>query len=366
MNKITMKAAVCREFGADLQIENVVLDPPETGEVRVKVSACAICHSDIHAMDGAWGGSLPTIHGHEAAGTVEAVGSGIDDIKIGDFAIVTLIRSCETCAMCKRGQRHLCTVSLPIEQRTVLHSTTGEAVNQGVYVGAFAEYVLVDQSQITVVQKDLPATSAALLSCGVITGLGAVSNTANIPAGADVGVIGCGGVGLNSIQGAVLSKAKSIVAIDIADDKIAVARKFGATAGFNSMAVDTAAEVASLTGNVGLDYVFVTVGNVKAIELAQSCLCRGGTIVVVGMPASGVMYPIELTNLAFDEHRIIGSRMGSTDPKRDLPKFVSLYLNGSLLLDELVTDTYTLDDINDAIQSVRDGHALRNVVVFPR
>jgi Zn-dependent alcohol dehydrogenase len=365
MNKITMKAAVCREFGEGLQIEDVVLDPPAVGEVRVKVSACAICHSDIHAMDGAWGGSLPTIYGHEAAGIVEAVGIGIEHLKIGDFVIVTLIRSCENCTMCKRGQRHLCTVSLPIEQRTVLHSTTGEPVNQGVYVGAFAEYVLVDQSQITVVEKDLPATSAALLACGVITGLGAVTNTADIPADANVGVIGCGGVGLNSIQGAVLSKAKTIVAIDIADEKFAMARKFGATAGFNSAAVDVAAEIAGMTDKTGLDYVFVTVGNVEAIELAQTCLCRGGTIVVVGMPASGVMYPIELTNLAFDEHRIIGSRMGSSDPKRDLPKLVSLYLNGSLLLDELVTGTYALDDINDAIKSVRDGHALRNLVVFP-
>ncbi len=364
MESLRMRAAVCRKFASELKIENLILNPPEAGEVRVRVSACAICHSDIHAIDGAWGGVLPTVYGHETAGIVESVGSEVEGVNVGDNTVVALIKSCGNCPMCRQGALHLCSIVSPISQRTVLRTTSGEPVKQGLEVAGFAEYVLVDQSQVTVVPDNLAPTSAALLACGVITGLGAVINTAEIPVGSNVAIIGCGGVGLNSIQGAKLSAAKIIVGIDVSEDKLQAAKRFGATHGMLATSTDLVNDIAALTGQIGLDYVFVTVGMVQAVKTAQALLRRGGTIVVVGMPASGIEYPIELAGFAYDEHKLIGSRMGSTNLRRDIPKLVQLYQEEKLRLDELVTGTYRLEDINSAIISVRDGNALRNVIVF--
>lgn len=359
-----MKAAVCYEFGQPLVIEELVLSPPQAGEVKVKLAACAICHSDIYSMEGAWGGTLPAVYGHEAAGVVTEVGRGVTLAKPGDRVVVSLIRSCGHCYFCAQGQRHICETQFPLAHESRLHNKEGQSIAQGVYTGGFAEYVVVEESQVVQVPEDMPFDSASLLACGVITGLGAVVNTAQVPAGSSVVVIGTGGVGLNSVQGAALSGAHIIIAIDLLDNKLAAAKAFGATHGANSSKENAKEVVHSLTEGRGADYVFITVGSVKAIEQGITFLRRGGSLVVVGMPAVGAKAAIEVSNFAYNSQRLLGSNMGSTRLRVDIPKLVTLYQQGRLKLDELITKRYPLEQINEAIAAVKRGEALRNVIVF--
>ena len=283
-----MKAAVCRGFGAPLVIERLQLDPPVAGEVRVRVAACAVCHSDITYMEGGWGGALPAVYGHEAAGVVLEAGSGVADVAPSDHVVVTLIRSCGVCRQCAWGRQVLCEESFRLDRESPIRAADGGAVHQAMRTGAFAEQVTVHASQVVAIPKDVPLDSAALLACGVITGVGAVLNTARVPAGADVVVVGTGGVGLNSVQGAALCGARTIVAVDLSDGKLAAARRFGATHALNPAHEDVAAAVQALTDGRGAEYVFVAVGSKPAIEQAFGLLARGGAIVIVGMPATGV------------------------------------------------------------------------------
>ena len=359
-----MKAAVCTAFGQPLAIQEVALAPPETGEVRVKLAACAICHSDILYMDGAWGGTLPAIYGHEAAGVVAEVGPAVMDIAPGDHVVVTLIRSCGGCHFCAQGEPVLCETSFPLDGQGRLRGADGTALFQGLRTGAFAEEVVVEQSQVVVIPPEVPLDSASLLACGVITGLGAVVNTAKVPAGSNVAVLGTGGVGLNAVQGAALSGAKTIIAIDFADGKLDAAARFGATDGINPSKQDAADAVCALTEGRGVDYAFVTVGAKAAVEQAFGLIRKGGAVVIVGMPADGVMAEFEIVGLANDSQRVIGSKMGSTRLKVDVPRLVELYRQGRLKLDELITGRYPLEEINEAVASVKRGEALRNVIVF--
>jgi Zn-dependent alcohol dehydrogenase len=359
-----MKAAVCHAFGQPLEIRDIAIAAPQAGEVKVKLAACAICHSDIHYMDGAWGGVLPAVYGHEAAGVVEAVGPGVPGLAPGDHVVVTLIRSCGSCHFCSQGKSVMCETSFRLDQDGPLRSADGAAIHQGLRTGAFAEQVLVDASQVVGVPKDLPLDSASLLACGVITGLGAVTNTAEVRPGSDVVVIGTGGVGLNSVQGAVLSGARTIIAIDLSEGKLTAARAFGATHTLDPAKVDAKDAVGSLTWGRGADYVFVTVGAKAAIEQGFDLLSRGGTLVIVGMPASGVTTAFDPTTFANEGRRVLGSKMGSARLRVDVPKLVDLYRQGRLKLDELISERYPLEGINDAIASVRRGEALRNVIVF--
>ncbi len=359
-----MKAAICYEFGKPLVVEEVALDPPEAGEIKVKLAACAICHSDIHYMEGAWGGTLPAVYGHEAAGVVEEVGPQVTAAKPGQRVVVSLIRSCGRCFFCSRGESHLCETSFPLDQDGRLHTADGGALLQGLRTGAFAEYAVVAESQVVPLPDDMPLDSASLLACGVITGLGAVVNTARVPAGSSVVVIGTGGVGLNSVQGAVLCGAQPIIAIDLQAGKLEAAKAFGATHAVDPRAGDTEETVRALTDGRGADYVFVTVGSARAIEQGLGLLRRAGTLVMVGMPASGVKAEIEALDFANDAQRLIGSKMGSTRLAVDVPKLVELYRQGRLKLDELITARYPLAEINEAIAAVKGGAALRNVIVF--
>jgi S-(hydroxymethyl)glutathione dehydrogenase/alcohol dehydrogenase len=359
-----MKAAVCYEFGKPLVIEDVVLDPPQANEVRVKLSACAICHSDILFIDGAWGGRLPAIYGHEAAGVVAEVGPAVTLAKEDDTVIVTLIRSCGRCFFCDRGEPHLCEGTFRLDREGPLHTRDGQPIKQALRTGAFAEEVVVHESQIVPVPTDMPMDSASLLACGVITGYGAVVNTAKVPAGSSVVVIGAGGVGLNSVQGAALSGATPLVAVDLLDSKLEVARSLGATHGINAAREAVVQRVKELTAGRGADYVFVTVGSGEAMQQGMQLLRRSGTIVLVGMPATGVKLSIEAVNFAGDGQHMIGSKMGSTRLRLDVPKLIELYKEGRLKLDELVTDRYPLEQINEAIAAVKRGEALRNVIVF--
>jgi S-(hydroxymethyl)glutathione dehydrogenase/alcohol dehydrogenase len=359
-----MKAAVCYEFGKPLVIEEVVLDSPQEQEVRIKLSACAICHSDILYMDGGWGGTLPAVYGHEAAGIVAEVGPGVTTTKAGDAVVVTLIRSCGACYFCNQNQSHLCETIFRLDTNGPLHTQDGRPIHQAMRTGAFAEEVVVHESQIVPIPADMPLDSASLLACGVITGYGAVTNTAAIPPHSSVVVIGAGGVGLNSIQASALAGASPLIAIDLLENKLEAAKSFGATHTINGRDEDVVQRVRALTNGRGADYVFVTVGSGKAMNQSLDLIRRGGSVVLVGMPASGVKLTIEAANFVGDNQLVLGSKMGAARLQIDIPKLVDLYQNGRLKLDQLITQRYSLHQINEAVTAVKQGHALRNVIVF--
>lgn len=359
-----MRAAVCRAFGEPLVIEEIDISAPGSGEIRVKLAACAICRSDIHFVEGAWGGQLPAVYGHEAAGIVEEVGAGTKGFAVGDHVVVTLIRSCGTCEPCGRDEPVLCEATFPLDERGPLTTIDGMEIVQGLRTGAFAEQVVVDASQAVVVPDDIPLDRAALLACGVITGFGAVVNTAQVEPGSSVVVIGTGGVGLNAVQGAVHAGATTVVAVDPSDTKLEAARAFGATHTVNPGTDDVLAEINALTGGRGADYVIVTVGARAAVEQGPQLLRRAGTMVIVGMPATGVTASIDPGTIANNGQRIVGSKMGSARIAVDVPNLVALYLDGRLKLDELISERYPLEQINEAIASVSRGEAIRNLIVF--
>ncbi len=359
-----MKAAVCRTFGAPLVIEELTLEAPQAGELLVDVKACAICHSDITYMEGGWGGELPALYGHEAAGIVAAVGPETPGVQVGDHVVVTLIRSCGQCFYCSRGDRVMCEATLPLSERQPIHDASGAPVAQMMNVGSFAEQVLVHHSQIAVMDRDVDFAVASLLGCGVITGVGAAINTTTISPGESAVVIGTGGVGLNCIQGAALSGANPLIAVDVNDAKLEAARTFGATHVVNSATQDVAAEVRALTNGRMAEHVLVSVGVGAAIEQGIGLMGKGGETVIVGMPPSGVTTTFDPSWVAADSQRIVGSKMGSAKVPVDIPHLVGLYRDGRLKLDELVTKRYPLEEINEAVAAVKRGEALRNVVVF--
>lgn len=360
----TVKAAICRQFGQPLLIEELVLDEPAAQEVMVDIKACAICHSDISFAEGAWGGDLPAVYGHEAAGIVSAVGPGVEGFAPGDHVVVTLIRFCGDCRYCRRGQAITCEEVFPRDAAGPIRDADGGAVFQALRTGAFAEKALVHESQLVKVSRDIPFPVASLLACGVITGFGAVTNTARVRKGDTVAVVGCGGVGLNSIQGARIAGAAAIVALDIDDGKLEAACRFGATHAINPARQDAAAEIMAITEGRGIDHAFVAVGAKAAFDNAFAWIGRSGQLVVVGMPPSGVMAEYDPGTLAAWNQRILGSKMGETAIATDIPMLVDLYREGRLLLDELVTRTYRLEEINEAIAEVNAGRALRNVIIF--
>lgn len=360
----TIRAAVCRAFGEPMSIETVTLADPGPGEVLVEVRACAICHSDITYADGGWGGDLPMVLGHEAAGIVEAVGPGVTRAAPGDPVVVTLIRSCGTCHYCKGGHEYLCETVFPLDLRSPLTDASGAALGHGLRTGAFAEKLVVEQSQLVRVGGNLPFASASLLACGAITGVGAVTNTVQLHKGAHAVVIGCGGVGLNAVQGARIAGAASVIAIDLAKEKLAAAEQLGATHLLDPIHDDAVDAVMAATEGRGADFVFVASGAPAALESATSYIGKNGTVVIVGMPPSDVDISFNPASFAGFGQSIIGSKMGSTCVCRDIPHLADLYHGGELQLDELVTGRFTLDQINEAIAATKAGQGLRNVIVF--
>lgn len=359
-----MKAAVCHEFGRPLVIEDVEIAPPQSGEVKIKMTACAICHSDISYAEGAWGGTLPAVYGHEGAGVVEEVGPSVATVKPGDHVVVTLIRSCGHCHYCVQGHLVACETRFHLDEETPLRRPDGTPITQGLRTAAFAEYAVVDSSQLVAIPHDVPFDSASLLGCGVITGLGAVVNSARVRPGANVVIIGTGGVGLNSVQGAASCGANSVVAVDLSDSKLEAAKRFGATHTINPSKASLSEQVRTLTNGRGADFVFVTVGVKAAFDESYALLSRTGTAVLVGIPADGVMSEIDPGAIAEGSQRIIGSKMGSSRIRVDVPYLIGQYKQGRLKLDELISGRYPLEEINEAISSVNRGEALRNVVVF--
>ncbi|GHA44945.1 S-(hydroxymethyl)mycothiol dehydrogenase [Amylibacter ulvae] len=358
-----MKAAVCRQFKAPLEIEDVTLGETQSGQLRVKLAACAICHSDLAFLDGSFGGHLPAVYGHEASGHVLEIGDGVNGVAVGDPVLVTLIRSCGTCASCATGHPTSCETPYDRVANSPLTDADGIALEQGMAAGAFAQEVLVDQSQIVKLPDDMDMAVASLLACGVITGFGAVTNSAKMPAGANVAVIGAGGVGLNTIQAAAICGANKVIAVDLGQEKLDAAVEFGATHALISDA-DLHDNIRALTDGRGVDYVFVTVGAVQAFNAAPDLLAPRGEVVMVGMPPVGVKAEYEPVNLAGMSQSMRGSKMGEAVLQRDIPQLIDLYRQGRLKLDELISNTYSLDQINDAIADTRKGVSRRNVILF--
>lgn len=359
-----MQAAVCYSYKQPLVVEDVTIDPPQVGEVKVRMAATAICHSDIHLIRGEWGGDVPVIAGHEGAGVVEEVGPGVNAVRPGDHVVVSLLRSCGRCRHCTMGTPHLCEGSFALNSESRLRTTLGQPIRHGLSTAAFAEYVIVDQSQLAPVPPGMAFDVAALLACGVITGIGAVVNRARVPPGSSVAVIGAGGVGLNAIQGARLSGAHPIIAIDLVDSKLDTARTFGATHAIHGRRDNPTTMVGTYTAGRMADYVFVTVGSIAAAELAYDLAGVRGTVVFVGIPDWVSKVAIPMGNTITSEKTVTGSLMGTTRLSVDVPRLVSLYQAGQIKLDELITARYPLARINEAIESTESGAALRNVIVF--
>ena len=358
----TIKAAVCHEFGTPLIIEDVQLRSPEMGEIEVTLDAVAICHSDITLIDGGWGGSLPAVYGHEAAGVISSVGAGVVGLSSGDSVVVTLIRACGNCSSCSEGAPTLC--STPYDgDHGPLKTAEGGTLHQAMACGAFAEKVVVDQRQVVKIADDIPKDSAALLACGVITGVGAVINAAKLRAGQDVVVIGAGGVGLNAIQGARIAGARRIVAVDMSEEKLEIAKSFGATDGVLATSEKPWRAAKKAMGR-GADAVIVTVGAIPAYEQAPQYLAYGGQVIAVGMPHSGAKAVYEPVNMAAVGQGMRGSKMGDVVIQRDIPWMVDLYGQGRLKLDELISGRWSLDQINEAIADTRSGSAKRNVIML--
>lgn len=358
-----IRAAVAHAFNAPLQIEQVELRAPQTGEVEVTLAAVAICHSDISYIDGGWGGTLPAVYGHEAAGRISAVGAGVEGLKPGDTVLVTLMRACGTCISCADGTPVLCETSYDRDNGP-LSMPGGGTLHHGLACGAFAEKAVVHHSQVQKIPEDMPMDAACLLSCGVITGVGAVVNTAKLRPGQTAVVIGAGGVGLSAIQGARLAGAARIIAVELSEEKLAIAREFGATDGILASTPKPWKTVKEITGGRGADAVFVAVGAIQAYESATRYLGRGGRLVMVGMPHNGQAANYEPAIIAATGQHMDGSLMGDTVLARDIPWMVDLYRQGRLKLDELVSGRWRLEEINEAIADTRTGAARRNVVVF--
>ena len=364
---IEIRAAVCREFGKPLSIETLRLDPPQGNEIRVRVVASSICHSDIIYMDGGWGGDLPAVFGHEVAGVVTDTGPAVSsaDVDMGDRVLVSLLRSCGRCEFCEAGIPTQCATEYAIDSAPRLTDGAGRPVRAGLRVGGFAESVVVDSSQVVRIPAQVADEPACLISCGVVTGFGAAINTAGVQVGDAVAVVGCGGVGLNCVQGAALAGAIPLVAIDVTEDKLAQARAFGATETIDGAADDAIERARALTDGRGFDVVMTAVGSARVIEDALPLLARDGALVAVGMPPGHERVALNATGLAHQGQSILGSKMGSARLRIDVPKLFRLYRGGRLKLDELISSRRPLEEINASIELSRNSRNLRHVIVFP-
>jgi Zn-dependent alcohol dehydrogenase len=358
-----MKAAVCYEFKKPLVVEEIDIDSPGKREVKVRYAATAVCHSDIHKLNGDFEPDLPAVAGHESAGYVMEVGEGVTAVKPGDSVVVTTVTSCGKCPSCSRGYYHLCDLRYdnPIGH---LRTKRGQGLSTMSMVGGFAEQSIVLESQLTKIPQDFPMDRAALLACGVITGFGAVVNLAKVQPFSSVAVIGTGGVGLNVIQGAVASGAYPIIAVDTLDNKLEAAKIFGATHTINAKKEDAVKTVKDLTDGWGTNYAFTTVANNAAIRQCVAMLGKRGMAVIIGVPSSGETFSLSPFEIQSDEKIVTACFMGAANFSVDIPRLVSLYQAGRYKLDELITGRYPLAKINEAIADLVNGKSLRNVIMF--
>ena len=359
-----MKAAVLYEYRSPLKIEEVELNEPSTGEVMVKIIASGVCHSDWHVVKG----DIPTIQipsilGHEGSGIVEAVGPGVTTLKLGDHVVLTWKPGCGKCAYCQQGWPAVCELFPTVRSRPSIRST-GTKVNQMVGLGSFGSSTVVPELAAVPIDKDIPFPQAALIGCAVTTGVGAVINTARVQSGTSVAVFGCGGVGLNCIQGADLAGATTIIAVDLRENKLEMAREFGATHTINASNDDPVERIIDLTGGEGAQYAFEAIG-LAPDPYVQSVLCtrRRGLTVWVGVPPEGMNVTINAKAL-FHEKMVMGSYYGSSRPRIDFGRISSLYKAGKLKLDELISRTFQIEEINTAFKALDQGQVARGVISY--
>jgi S-(hydroxymethyl)glutathione dehydrogenase/alcohol dehydrogenase len=351
--------------------EDVEVDEPRAGEVRIRVAACGVCRSDLSMQDGTMPIPLPAVLGHEASAVVEAVGDGVTDLASGDHVVVSWVPQCGECFFCRRGQPQLCQTSdvvllaggqLDGSPRLRLD---GAPLFQMSGAGTFSEVTVIPATAAVRIPDDLPLDVAALLGCAVLTGVGAALNTAAVASGDAVAVVGCGGVGLNVVQGARIAGAATIVAVDVNPAKLTAARAFGATAVVDASKVDPVNAVRDLTGQRGADVAFEALGMGATIHQAVDMTRRGGQAVLVGIPGLDVMLSLPaMLGVVLQERTIRGCWYGSSDIRRDIPRLVQLYRDGSLLLDELVSRRIQLSEVNDAFDAMKGGEVTRSVIVY--
>ncbi|ATC25918.1 Zn-dependent alcohol dehydrogenase [Caulobacter vibrioides] len=365
-----MKAAVLREVGKPLEIETVAIGKPGPREVLIRTKAAGVCHSDLHFVEGSYTHALPAVLGHESAGIVEAVGSEVRTVKVGDHVITCLNPYCGHCEVCLTGHMNLCISpetrrSKSDSPRLFKEDLNGAAgpMAQFLNLSSFAEMMLVHEHACVAIRKDMPFDRAALIGCSVMTGVGAVMHTSNVRPGETVAVIGCGGVGLATINGAAIAGAGRIIAIDRLAGKLELAKTFGATDVVDASQVDDIAKaVVELTGG-GVHHSFEAIGLKATAEASFRMLRRGGTANVIGMIPVGTK--IELHGVDFlGERRIQGSYMGSNRFPVDMPRLVDFYMSGKLKLDELISRRIKLEDVNSAFDELKRGELARSVIVF--
>jgi len=367
---VKARAAILREYEAPLSIEEVEIDPPKADEVLVKIAAAGVCHSDYHIMKGEWRNGLPMILGHEASGIVAEVGPGVKGLKPGDRCALSFRSWCGRCRFCITGRPHLCNGYDGNPRGTMLDGTyrihkDGEDIPAMARLGGFAEYSVMPAQQVVPITDDIDMESLALIGCAVTTGVGAVLNTAKVESGSTVAVIGTGGVGLNVVQGAVVAGASRIFAIDLLDNKLDYAGSFGATDLLNGSKSDPVQQVLDLTDGQGVDYVFEAIGNVRATEQAIQMVARGGTVTLVGMAPQKQIAGFDPLLFVQRETRMLGCFYGSFRPKLDFLRYVNMVAKGQLRVRDMISRTYSLDDINEAYDRLGRGEVARSVISFP-
>lgn len=359
-----MKAAVLREVGKPLTIEDVQVSKPKPREVLIRTAAAGVCHSDLHFIEGSYPYLLPTVLGHESAGVVEEVGSDVSYVKKGDHVITCLSAFCGDCRYCLTGRMSLC--QSPDVQRAPDDgprlSNGDETVNQFLNLSSYAEQMLVHEHALVKIREDMPLDRAALIGCGVTTGVGAVHNTAGVEPGSSVAVVGCGGVGLSCVNGAAIAGAGRIIAVDMVPSKLELAKQFGATDLVNPADGDPVEQVRELTGG-GVDYSFEAIGLKVTAEQCFRMLCAGGTATIIGMIPVGTM--VEVHGVDFlAEKKLQGCTMGSNRFRVDMPRYIEFYLQGKLYLDEMISQRLPLDQVNDALDALKQGEVARTVLTF--
>jgi alcohol dehydrogenase len=371
-----MRAAVLREpmkprpykDSKPFAIEEAELEAPGEGEVLVRIRAAGLCHSDLSTVNGDRPRPMPMVLGHEAAGEVVELGPGVKGLAAGDHVILVFVPSCGACVPCMEGRPGLCEPAVPANAAGTLISGArrlsvgGQPVNHHIGVSGFAEYAVVSRNSVVKIDKDLPFEEAALFGCAVVTGAGAVFNTARLPTAASVAVVGLGGVGLMSMLAARAAGSREIVAIDTLDDKLKLAKQMGATHTVNATAADAVEQVKALTGG-GVEFAFEMASSVKALELAYKVTRRGGTTVTASLPHHEHRFPLPATNLVAEERTLKGSYIGSCVPGRDIPRYIALYRQGMLPVDRLLSERIGLDGINEGFDRLADGATVRQVLI---
>jgi len=373
-----IRAAVLHAMGAErpyaqshpLRIETVELAPPGPGEVLVKIAAAGLCHSDLSVINGDRPRPMPMALGHEAAGTVQALGDGVTDLAIGDHVVVVFVPSCGHCAPCAEGRPALCEPGAAANGAGTLLSgdrrladEAGAPLNHHLGCSVFADHAVVSRRSLVKVDPDVPLEEAALFGCAVLTGVGAVVNTAKVKVGDSVAVIGLGGVGLAALIGAEAAGARQIIAVDLDANKLSQATQLGATHTVNAGVPDAAEQVRALSGG-GVDHALEFAGAVKALELAWKITRRGGNTVTAGLPPPMATFALPAVSLVAEERTLRGSYIGTCVPSRDIPRYMALYRQGRLPVDRLLTHRLKLEDINAAFDRLHEGHAVRQVVLF--